>query len=175
MRSHAPRVVLAAAIAVVLGALAPAADATPPPRDKVIGGGYAAFVSNGSPGDNSYWVFARQKPNGQPAGRWYADVVIDFPGFLYEFQALYSVDCLEIDRATNTAWIDGTVIESPNPNEIGLRAFLWIKDGSPTGDRDQHAITPIPANSTTTCRDRPAPDFMESITSGDYRVRKGRR
>lgn len=174
MRTPTQRVALAAAIAMLLGTFADAIEARPPPRDKVIGGGYAAFVSDGAPGDNSYWVFAREKPNGRPVGRWYADVVIHFPGFTWTFEALYSVDCLEVDSSTHTAWVEGTVIDSPNPDELGVRAFLWIKDGAADGVPDQHAITPIPAGSPITCHDRPAPDFMEAISSGNYMVNPGR-
>jgi len=175
MRKRPGLSVLAAATVLLLGVNAAPADAHPQKRDNVIGGGYASFESNGAPGENSYWVFAQEKPNGQPMGQWYADVVIEFPGFTWVFKALYSVDCLEVDHATKTAWIEGTVIDSPDPGNIGIRAFLWIRDGNDVaGVPDQHSITPIPAGSSFNCHDRPAPDFMESVMSGNYIIRKRR-
>lgn len=165
---------LATATLFAFGSLAAPAQAKQPTRDRVVGGGYAAFESNGAPGDNSYWVFAKEKANGRPTGQWYADVVIEFPGFTFIFDALYSVDCIEVDDATGTAWIDGTVIESPNPDDIGVRATLWIRDGSASaGGVDMHAITPIAEGSEVNCKQRPEPDFMEAVQSGNYFV--GRR
>lgn len=164
---------LLASLTLASASIVETAEAKTPRRDRIVGGGYAAFESNGSPGDNSYWVFAREKRNGSPAGQWYADVLIEFPGFTYSFEALYSVDCIEVDYTTGTAWIDGTVIDSPDPDNIGLRAFLWIRDGSftPNG-KDAHAITPIPDGSEIHCKQRPEPDFMESITSGNYIIKR---
>src|SRR5690606_19609207 len=99
---------------------------------KVIGGGYAAFESDGAPGDNSYWVFA-QGIGRWSTGRWYADVYIDYGGFQFDFEALYTVDCLEVDRTTREAWIGGTIIESNDPANVGNRAFLYVRDGGSDG------------------------------------------
>ncbi len=175
MRNSPGLSVLAAVTVLLLSIRAAPAEAVPPQLDHVIGGGYAAFQSGGVSGENSYWVFARERPNGQPTGEWYADVVIEFPDFTWVFKALYSVECLEVDHVNNTAWIEGTVIDSPDPANIGVRAFLWIRDGDDVaGVPDQHAITPIPAGSSFDCHDRPAPDFMESISSGNYMIRQRR-
>jgi hypothetical protein len=175
MRNGSGVTALAAATLLLLGISAAQADAVAPQRDHVIGGGYAAFESNGAPGENSYWVFARERPNGEPSGEWYADVVIHFPGFTWVFKALYSVDCLEVDHLSNTAWIEGTVIDSPDPSNLGVRAFLWLRDGDDVaGVPDQHSITPIAAGSNFNCHDRPAPDFMESISSGNYIIQQRR-
>lgn len=136
----------------------------------VTGGGYAAFDAGGSPGDNLYWVSAVGGPR-HNTGLWYADVFIDFPGNDFNFEALYKVDCMFVDRRTKEAWVDGTVIESNNPANVGVRATLYIQDGGPGGD-DFHGITPL---STTAprdnCRQRPEADFRERAQSGNYIVR----
>lgn len=138
------------------------------PRGSVIGGGYAAFDVDGAPGDNLYWVFARGGPGRSERGRWYADVFIDFGGFQFDFEALYTVDCLLIDGETGEAWVEGTIIESNDDANLGNRAFLYVLDGGP-GGQDFHAITPLADD--VTCDDRPEPDFMEATQSGDYRIR----
>ena len=135
----------------------------------VFGGGYADFSAGGAPGENSYWVFA-QGIGRFAFGRWYADVFIDFPTNDYDFRAMYSVDCIEVDRRTREAWIDGTVIESNKPANIGVRAFLYIKDGGGIGGEDFHAITPLAAG--VDCRQRPRPNFMERAQSGNYYVER---
>lgn len=135
----------------------------------VFGGGYAAFDAGGSPGENSYWVFA-QGIGRFAFGRWYADVFIDFGGFQFDFRALYTVDCVEVDRNTKEAWIDGTIIESNDPDNLGGRAFLYIKDGGGIDGADFHAITPLAEG--VNCRQRPAPDFMEQAQSGNYYIER---
>ncbi len=135
----------------------------------VFGGGYADFVSSGAPGENSYWVFA-QGLGRFAFGRWYADVFIDFGNFQYDFRALYSVDCIEVNRATREAWIDGTVIESNLPTSVGRRAFLYIKDGGGIGGDDFHAITPLVEG--VKCTQRPQPNFMERAQSGNYYIER---
>jgi hypothetical protein len=135
----------------------------------VFGGGYADFTSGGAPGANSYWVFA-QGIGRLGFGRWYADVRIGFTPTPYDFRALYSVDCIEVDRSTREAWIDGTVLDSNRPANIGRRAFLYIKDGGGIPGADFHAITPLAAG--VDCRQRPQPNFREQTESGNFYVER---
>lgn len=134
----------------------------------VFGGGYADFTVGTAPGQNSYWVYA-QGIGRFAFGRWYADVRIGFTT-PYDFRALYSVDCVEVDRTTKEAWIDGTVIQTNSPTSLGRRAFLYIKDGGGITGADFHAITPLAAG--VDCRQRPAPNFMEQAESGNYYVER---
>jgi hypothetical protein len=136
----------------------------------VTGGGYAAFDAGGSPGDNLYWVSSFGGPR-LNRGLWYADVFIDFPGSGdFDFEALYQTDCVFVDRHTREAWIDGTIIQSNDPANLGLRATLYINDGGPGGD-DFHGITPLAADAPRDqCRTRPEPDFRERAQSGNYLI-----
>ena len=135
-----------------------------------IGTGYADFVlDDGSEGDNRYWTAAFLDRKGQPQGFWAADVYIDFGGFVFDFEVIYTVDCLEIDRTTREAWIEGVVIRANDPEFLGRRAFLYVKDGGPRGE-DLHAITPL-NDPEVTCADRPEPDFREAVERGNYIVR----
>ncbi|WP_420454301.1 hypothetical protein [Rubrivirga sp.] len=158
----------------VLGTLAMmACDTTAPLVDahSVIGSGYADFDDDGQggAGDNLYFVDATVDSDGQTAGTWRADVFIDYGGgTVFDFEALYSVDCLEVDATTKEAWVEGVVFEANDPEFLGRRAFLYVRDGDPGGD-DLHAITPF-RDDAVTCADRPAPDFMETVESGDYSV-----
>lgn len=136
----------------------------------VTGGGYAVFDAGGAPGDNLYWVSAAGGPRVNH-GLWYADVFIGFPGGDFDFEALYKVDCLFVSRHTGEAWIDGTVTQSNDPDNVGVRATLYVQDGGPGGD-DFHGITPLAADAPRdNCRTRPEPDFRERAQSGNYIVR----
>lgn len=135
----------------------------------VYGGGYASFDAGGVTGENSYWVFA-QGIGPLSFGRWYADVRIPFSPNPFDFRALYSVDCVEVDRGTREAWIDGTIIDSNVPANIGRRAFLYLQDGGGIGGADFHAITPLAEG--VNCRQRPEPDFREQAQSGNYYVER---
>lgn len=132
----------------------------------VTGAGYATFDAGGSPGDNLYWVSAVGGPGKVNRGLWYADVFIGFPSGAFDFEALYTVDCMFVDRRTKEAWIDGTIIESNSPARIGLKATLYLKDGGPGGE-DQHGITPLEPGGPT-CDERPEPAFRETAQSGNY-------
>lgn len=136
----------------------------------VTGGGYATFDAGGAPGDNLYWVSVVGGPRAN-TGLWAADVFIDFPTNDYDFEALYRTDCVFVSRQTGEAWIDGTIIESNNPNNLGVRATLYIQDGGSGGD-DFHGITPLAASAPRdNCRTRPEPNFRERAQSGSYIVR----
>lgn len=136
---------------------------------RAVGSGYADFVlDDGSEGENRYFSNARVAPDGTTQGGWRADVYIDFGGFIFDFEVLYTVDCLEVDPVTREAWVEGTVFEANDPEFLGQRAFLYIQDGGPGGD-DYHAITPL-EDAGVTCADRPEPDFRELVERGSYVV-----
>ncbi|WP_420454299.1 hypothetical protein [Rubrivirga sp.] len=138
-------------------------------RHKAVGSGYADFVlDGGAEGENRYWTSAHRDPNGRLRGTWRADVYIDFGSFVFDFEATYTVDCLEVDPDTREAWVEGTVFRANDPEFLGRRAFLYLKDGGP-GGQDLHALTPLD-DPDVRCTDRPAPDFMEEVERGNYVV-----
>jgi len=142
--------------------------------NSVVGGGYDSFTASNGPGDGdeSFWVSA-QGLGRYAIGRWYADVYIKrADGSIFDFEALYTVNCVEVNRVTKESWIIGTVIESNNPAVIGVRALLYIKDGGGAGTHsDLHSITPLIDRPDVNCQQRPMPDFRAPVRSGDYIVR----
>ena len=172
VRTHLLPVLLSALVFAACDSDDPATpDPDPPPPTvqemRVIGSGYADFVtSDGGVGDNRYWVDAYLVGEDSIRGVWRADVLIDYGGFVFDFEATYSVDCLEIDMDTREAWVEGVVFKANSDEYLDRRAFLYVKDGGP-GGTDLQSITPV-KDPAVTCTDRPEPDFTEEVESGDY-------